>query len=212
MKTEDLIADLSKDAAATPLRPLRIGAALSGVIILCAAAFLAVAGIRDGLGAALSDPIIGSKTFLPFVLCVAAVASALRLMRPERNGQFRIFVPALVGLAAGVVLVAGGFVAQPRELWFAELNPVSVTQCLGFILLISVPALALSFRLLAQGATTAPMRSGAVLGCAVSAGVTTGYSLYCVQDNPVFFVIWYGMAILIMTAIGALAGSRFLRW
>ena len=41
MKTEDLIADLSKDAAATPLRPLRIGAALSGVIILCAAAFLA---------------------------------------------------------------------------------------------------------------------------------------------------------------------------
>jgi hypothetical protein len=212
MKTEDLIAVLSKDAAATPLRPLRIGTALYGVIILCAAVFLAFAGIRDGLGAAFADPVVGSKTFLPFALCIAGVAAVLRLMRPESNGQIRLLVPALIALAAGVVLVAGGFVAQPSEVWFAELTAVSATECLGFIMLISVPALALSFGLLGQGASTRPALSGAVLGCAVSAGVTAGYSLYCVQDNPVFFVIWYGMANMIVTAIGALAGSRLLRW
>ena len=212
MKTEDLIADLARDAAATPLQPLKTGFAIFGAIILCAAVFLAFAGLRDELGAALANPVIASKTVLPLILCLGGVVAALRLMRPDSRVKPHLYLPVLVALAAGAVLVVGGFVAQPRALWFVELNAASVTQCLGFIILISVPALAVSFSLVSTGATTVPARSGAILGCAVSAGVTAGYSLYCVQDNPVFFVIWYGMAILVMTAIGAVAGARLLRW
>jgi hypothetical protein len=39
-----------------------------------------------------------------------------------------------------------------------------------------------------------------------------GYSLYCVQDNPLFFLTWYGVAILIAMAAGAAIGGRLLRW
>jgi hypothetical protein len=49
-------------------------------------------------------------------------------------------------------------------------------------------------------------------GLAVAAGAATGYSLFCVQDNPLFFVTWYGAAIVIVAGLCALAGGRVLRW
>ena len=77
--------------------------------------------------------------------------------------------------------------------------------------LAQLPA-ALALRWLSRGATTSPRLSGAFAGLAVAAGAATGYSLFCVQDNPLFFVTWYGAAIVIVAGLCALAGARVLRW
>jgi hypothetical protein len=212
MNTDDLIARLAHDPAAQPLRPIRIGAGIVAMTLACIAVFLMVAGPRADLVTALTTPVVAMKTLLPLLLCVGALCAALRLMRPEAGNTLRF---ARMGVAVALLclaLYALGFTTQPRPLWFGDLSTMSVSQCLGLIVLLSLPALAVSFALVRKGASTAPGRSGAALGLAVSAGATAGYSLYCTQDNPIFFVTWYGLAILITTALGALAGNRLLRW
>lgn len=212
MKTDDLIAALATDPTTPRLKSGRVGASVLGVITLCVALFLAVIGLRPGLLTVVTTPLLAAKTVVPVLLCCGALVLVLRLMRPEAADSLRLrgFVVPVFAVAA--VLYAIGAATRDRSLWFADVTPIAVAECLGFILLISLPALALSFWLVRRGATTAPARSGALLGLAVSAGATAGYSLYCTQDNPIFFVTWYGMAISLMTVLGALTGPRLLRW
>lgn len=212
MKTEDMIARLAQDPATLPLRPARIGSVLLGLVGLCVAVFLLLAGVRAGIAAALSDPLVAAKTILPAALGALALAIVLRLMRPE--GRVSTGQRAVAGMivAATAAIYALGYVTQDRALWFADLGGIAVLECLGFILLISTPALALSFSVVSRGATTSPALTGAALGLAVSAGATVGYSFYCTQDNPIFYVTWYGAAILLVTSLGAVAGARLLRW
>jgi hypothetical protein len=212
MRTDDLIASLARDPAATPLRPMRIGGGVLAVVMVCAALFLTLIGLRADLFHALTTPLVAAKTVLPALLCGAGLVVVLRLMRPEGAEAVRQQGVPLAVLAAAVVLYVAGFATQPRSLWFADVSPASVMECLRSIILISLPALALSFMLVRRGATTAPARSGAALGLAVAGGAAAGYSLYCTQDNPIFYVTWYGAAILSMTALGAIAGARLLRW
>lgn len=212
MKTDDLIAALALEPAAPLLRPGRIAVAVLGSIAICAAVFLILIGPRSDLAEALSNPLVAVKTVLPAILCIVALFSVLRLMRPEGAEVSGPRGIVWVTLAVGLLLYAVGFGTQARPLWFGDLSVMSVLGCLGLIIMISLPALALSFALVRRGASTAPARSGAALGLAVSAGTTAGYSLYCTQDNPIFFVTWYGIAMLCVTALGAIAGTRLLRW
>ena len=212
MKTDDLIATLASDPAVLPLRANRIGAGIVALTMVCVAAFLMLAGLRSDLLAALTTPVVAAKTVLPLLLCGVALFTVLRMMRPEGADTARYHGIGWLVLALCLMLFVIGFSTQTRPQWFGELSPLSVGQCLGFIVLLSLPALAVSFALVRKGASTAPARSGAALGLAVSAGAAAGYSLYCTQDNPIFFVTWYGLAILIVTALGAVAGDRFLRW
>ena len=56
------------------------------------------------------------------------------------------------------------------------------------------------------------MRLGALAGVAAAGGATAIYSLFCTEDSPLFYVVWYGTGIGIVTALGALIGGRALRW
>jgi hypothetical protein len=38
------------------------------------------------------------------------------------------------------------------------------------------------------------------------------YATHCPDDSPLFVAAWYSLAIGFTAAIGALAGSRLLRW
>jgi hypothetical protein len=212
MNTDDLIAALAHDPATQPLRPARIGAGIVAMTMGCVALFLTVAGPRADLATALTTPMVATKTVLPLLLWGGALFAALRLMRPEAGDSIRFTRTGVAVAVLCLALYALGFTTQPRPLWFGDLSPMSVSQCLGLIVLLSLPALAGSFALARKGASTAPLRSGAALGLAVSAGATAGYSLYCTQDNPIFFVTWYGLAIVITTALGAVIGARVLRW
>jgi hypothetical protein len=54
--------------------------------------------------------------------------------------------------------------------------------------------------------------SGAALG-ALSGGLgAMAYAMYCPVDSVAFVTTWYVVAIAICAALGAVIGSRLLRW
>lgn len=211
MNTEDLIRRLAADPAPLVLRPVALGALILGVTAAAAAAFLAVAGVRADLAPAMARPWVPLKTLLPLALALLAMVAALRQMRPEaRAGRWLGLL--LLPLAAAVALWGTSFAGQAPGARFADVSVLSVAECLGLILLIATAPAVLALRLMRQGASVAPRLSGALTGLAVSAAAATGYSFFCIQDNPLFFLTWYGVAMALVTGAGAMAGGRMLTW
>jgi hypothetical protein len=38
------------------------------------------------------------------------------------------------------------------------------------------------------------------------------YAMHCPDDSPLFVATWYGLAIAVVATLGAVLGSRVLRW
>lgn len=211
MKTDDLIGRLSAEAPAAPLRPAAVGLAILAATLACSALFLGLLGPRDELGTHWLQPVIALKTLLPLLAAALALPLTLRTLRPAgRPGPWLALLLLPLGGAVAVWLLA--YRGQPPAARFADMTAPAIAECLGFIVLLSLPPLLLALALFRRGASTRPALTGALIGLACSAGAAAGYSLFCVQDDPVFYVTWYGLAILIVTSLSALAGARWLRW
>ena len=66
--------------------------------------------------------------------------------------------------------------------------------------------------MLRRGASLAPALSGALAGLTGGAAAAAIYALHCPEDHPLFFVTWYGAAVLLVAGAGALLGRQWLRW
>ena len=84
--------------------------------------------------------------------------------------------------------------------------------CLTAIPLMSLPLLAAALIGLRHGAPTRPAVAGAIAGLLSAGLAATLYASHCTDDSPLFVATWYTMATALVTAIGALAGSRVLRF
>jgi hypothetical protein len=80
------------------------------------------------------------------------------------------------------------------------------------MVILSLPMLAALLAGLRFGAPTRPMLAGAGAGLLSGAVAASIYISHCPDDSPIFVAAWFTLAILIATAIGAMAGSRVLRW
>src|SRR5258708_5912743 len=77
---------------------------------------------------------------------------------------------------------------------------------------LSLPLLIASLIGLRHGGPSRPAIAGAIAGM-VSAGLAaTLYASHCTDASPLFVATWYTIATALVTAIGALAGSRMLRF
>lgn len=210
MKTENLITLLAADPPPPAFSAPRVALLLLGTVAACAGLFLLVAGPRPDLAAKVVLPLVAAKTLLAALTCALALILALHLARPDRDPR-RATLLALPALLAAALWLYG-FGTRLPEARFADVTPFAVAECVGFIVLLSVIPAAVALRLLRDGASTSPALSGAMAGLAASAGAATGYSLFCTQDNPVFYITWYGLALLIVTAACAALGRRRLDW
>jgi hypothetical protein len=78
--------------------------------------------------------------------------------------------------------------------------------------LISLPLLVASLLGLRHGAPTRPAMAGAIAGLLSAGLAATLYASHCPDDSPLFVATWYTIATAVVTAIGALAGSKVLRF
>jgi hypothetical protein len=211
MNTEDLIARMASAPPPARPRPLREAALFLAAVLAPVAGFLAALGTRPGLARALENPVVALKTVLPALALGLALMALTRLTRPEAHARAplrALALPALVALG----LVALAAMQLPPGRWLAEFTPFFIVECAGSIVVLAgLPAFA-AVRIFGRGASPAPRLSAALAGLASASGAAMGYSLFCTQDNPFFFVIWYGLAIAAVTLATARLGRARFAW
>lgn len=213
MKTEDLITSLAADAAPVSGMSLERQAALAVAagFAVTLALFAAFYGPRPELAAAMSQPVTLAKTLLPLLLCGLAWSVVLRTARPgaPAGAAARLVwvVPAaMAGLLLWALLTTAA--GQRLQLFIGH----SIDVCLPSIMLLSLPILGGLLAVLRQGAPVHPARSGALAGLASAGLATAVYSLFCTEDSPLFYGVWYNLGIMLVAGLGAVLGRRFLRW
>lgn len=207
--TEDLIASLAAMPAPPRLRMSRIALQIAGLVGIGLVLLLIGTGLRPDLGHALTTPVTLAKNAIPLALAAIALPAAMMTARPEAEPPvWLLLLPAGLAAALFVATLADTPVAQiPRGIMGH-----TVAACLTSITALSLTPIVVGIALMRRGATTRPTLTGALIGVASGAGAAAGYALHCAEDNPLFYVTWYGMGICIATLIGAMLGRRWLRW
>lgn len=211
MKTEQWIEMLARNAE--PVRPgwplRRLGLAL---------------GLGVGVSAALSWAWLGpaanlftdlASHWLKFAFVLALLGAGLQRLRrlavPGRSeGRSVQLQFAAVGAMA---LVSLGLLLQtPAAERLDLLLGQSWFSCPWRVALLSLPTLALALWALRSLAPTQARRAGAAAGLAAGAAGALGYALHCPEWSPLFVLAWYGLGMLMPTALGWWLGPRLLRW
>jgi hypothetical protein len=213
MRTDDLIKALAADAksveppiAQTVALAVGIGALISALL------FLSALGIRDNF----MESIETSMRFVfKFILTLSVAVPAFILVRKLARPDFSPG-KAMWWLALAPVVLAVGVLAElfalPADTWKANMIGHNSVYCLIVIPILSLAPLAAVLYALRRGASTHPAIAGAVGGL-LSAGIAaTLYASHCPDDSPLFLAAWYTIGVILMTGIGALLGSRVLRW
>jgi hypothetical protein len=84
--------------------------------------------------------------------------------------------------------------------------------CMTAVPLMSLPLLAASLLGLRHGAPTRPAVAGAMAGLLSAGLAATLYASHCTDDSPLFVATWYSVGTALMAALGALIGSRVLKY
>ncbi len=211
MKTDDLIRALALDGKSHWRVGNLLTAALLVAVPISVIAFFVKMGVRPDIATAVYNPFFDFKFVITMSLALSAIALSLHLSRPEAS----VGVTALI-LAVPVVLLVGALgvemmLPQTRA-WTARLVGSNSRICLTAIPLLSLPFLAAALAALRHGAPSRPALAGACAGLLSAGLAATLYAAHCTDDSPLFVATWYTIATALVTAIGALAGSRVLRF
>jgi hypothetical protein len=210
MKTTDLIDALARESEAQKTAVWqRLAFALVVGLLIAIGLVLTFFGMRPDIGAA--RMVVMMKAGFAALGAGLALPLLMQLAKPGRGVGWRIaavggFVLLCVGIVA--VALAGGDPSERFQSWMTGRIP----WCVVIIPLLATPTAALLGWLVRDLAPTRLAMTGAALG-AVSGGVgAMAYAMYCPIDSAMFVATWYGVAIALCAVIGAVAGSRLLRW
>jgi len=211
METDQLIRTLAADNA---YRARPVGFVLALALLSAApvsvAMFFAGLGLRPDIMTAMHNPFFDLKFVVTVALAISAITISLHLSRPEatlRGWAWLLLIP--VGLLVGGI--ASEMILPQRLPMMTRLVGSNSRVCLTAIPLMSLPLLAAALIGLRHGAPTRPAVAGAIAGLLSAGLAATLYASHCTDDSPLFVASWYTTATLLVTAIGALAGSRVLR-
>ena len=211
MKTDDLIRALAADTTAEPAIGARLASGLLPALAFAVLMIWVTLGFRADLGEAIFAPVSAARFVLTGALGIISIRLALVLARPEGREHARLWPLAAVA-AVALGLLAWAFFSIPPEGRQMALTGKTMTTCLVTIPLLSILPVGAILYALRQGAVTAPALAGAVAGLAGGGLSAATYALHCTEDSPMFYVTWYGVAILGVTLVATFLGSRLLRW
>jgi hypothetical protein len=212
MDTDQLIRSLAADNShrARPVG-LVLMLALLAAAPVSVALFFAGLGVRPDVMTAMRNPFFDLKFLVTLALAIAAIAISLHLSRPEASLQgwaWLLLIPA--GLL--VIGISGEMMVPQRLPMMTRLVGNNSRLCMTAIPVMSLPLLAAALIGLRHGAPTRPAVTGAIAGLLSAGLAATLYASHCTDDSPLFVATWYTMAAALVVAIGALAGSKVLRF
>jgi hypothetical protein len=212
METNQLIRTLVADNAH---RARPVGFVLALALLVAAPAsvamFLAGLGVRPDLMSAMHNPFFDLKFAVTMALAIPAIAISLHLSRPEASLQgwkWLLLIPVGLLLAG----IASEMMMPQRLPMMTRLVGNNSRLCMTAIPLMSLPLLVAALIGLRHGAPTRPTVAGAIAGLLSAGLAATLYASHCTDDSPLFVATWYTIATALVAAVGALAGSRVLRF
>ena len=211
MKTEQLLEALVADQASRrqPIaRALFCAMALGAGLSLL---FFAVElGVRVDIGPALETWRFDLKIVTVLLALVLATGLCLDCLRPDASPHpLRRLLPLL---AVVLTAIAVELLAVPLSGWKARLIGTNWLICLSMVPILSFAPLAAILAVMRRGAPASPTLAGAAAGFLAAACGATLYAFHCFDDSPLFVATWYLLAAIPVVVIGAVAGSRLLRW
>src|SRR6516225_903166 len=212
MDTDQLIRTLAAD---NTHRSRPVGFVLALALLAAAPVsllmFFAGLGVRPDVMTAMHNPFFDLKFAVTLALAAAAITIALHLSRPEaslRGWVWLLIIPA--GLLVGGI--SGEMMVPQRLPMMTRLVGSNSKVCMTAIPMMSLPLLAASLVGLRHGAPTRPAATGAMAGLLSAGLAATVYASHCTDDSPLFVATWYSLAAALVTALGALLGSKLLRF
>jgi hypothetical protein len=212
MDTDQLIRTLAADNAH---RAPRVGAVLTLSLLVAAPLsiliFATFLGLRPDVMTAMRNPFFDLKFAVTLSLAIPSIIVGLHLSRPEalmRGWGWLLLLP--VGLLA--VAIGGEMMMAPQMPMMTRLVGKNSKVCLSAIPAMSLPLLAGALFGLRHGAPSHPALAGAIAGLLSAGLAATLYASHCTDDSPLFVATWYSLATALVTAVGALVGSRVLRY
>ena len=173
--------------------------------------FFTELGVRPDVMVAMRNPFFDLKFAVTLALAIAAIAVSLHLSRPEASLRgFRL-------AAAG----AGGDFDRGDRRRDDDAAAAADDDAAGGQELVDLPDgdpgavaadLAGALIGLRHGAPARPATAGAIAGLLSAGLAATLYASHCTDDSPLFVAAWYTIATALVTAIGALAGAKLLRY
>lgn len=212
MDTDHLIRSLAADNAHRT-RPvgLTLAVALLAAAPVALLMFFAELGVRPDVRSAMHNPFFDLKFAVTLALAISAIIVSLHLSRPEaslRGWGWLLMLPAGILVAC----ISGEMMIPQRLPMMTRLIGHNSKVCMSAIPLMSLPLLAASLIGLRHGAPSRPALAGAIAGMMSAGLAATLYASHCTDDSPLFVATWYTLSTALVTAIGALAGSRVLRY
>jgi hypothetical protein len=212
MDTDRLIQILAADNASRA-RPVSTALMMALLVALpvAAAMLLVTIGFRPDFMTAMRNPFFDLKFLVTLALAIPAIVISLHLSRPEAVLGRWIWLLLLSPFILVIAILAEMMVPQ-RTSMMARLMGRNSMLCLSAVPVLSMPILAATLLALRHGAPAQPALAGALAGLLSAGLAATLYAAHCVDDSPLFVATWYTLATALVTAIGALVGSRLLKY
>jgi hypothetical protein len=212
MKTNDLIALLASDTL-QPQKPVRqqllrqlvLGAVVCGVLLFT------LFGLNPQMDQMAVHPAFITKMLWLTALMGFSLYGLFRLARPGVGAGHTLWGIGLALLAMfslGLLQLLQTDSGAQTAQWMGG----SWQVCSVSITALSLPVLGALLWALRQLAPTRPVLTGAVAGVLAGSLAASIYSLHCTETSLTFFAVWYVAGMALATALGALLGTRWLRW
>jgi hypothetical protein len=192
MPKDSLLDDLVADLKPVHRRSAKSDALLAGA--LCGAQltlFLLSGTARPDISLAMSLPSFWWKLTSTGLLAAAATATAVLSFDPRVSPRFGLRWVAIIAVTSIVIGgVIGSFGGGPGVLP-ASLEWQDGVQCVGKIVLLSLPALIGAGLLMRRGAPTDRDGTAWAVGVASAAWGGLVFAFACPHDDPVYSAFWY---------------------
>lgn len=210
MKTDQLVEALVAAGAAT--RPIgrSLLLALAAGVAVSLVVFLLTLGIRPDIRPALETWRFDLKIVTAVLGLALAFGVCRDCARPDMPPHpLRRLLPLLVLVVAAVAVELA---LVPEASWRQRLVGSNMLICLPMVPILSLAPLAVVLWMLRRAAPASPVLAGAAAGFMAALSGATLYAFHCFDDSPLFVATWYSLAVLAVTAVGAWAGHKLLRW
>jgi hypothetical protein len=211
MRTEDLVTSLT--LGLKPVRRLPSPLAMLGLwCLFCVgviAAALLISGLRADFAAWLMDGFDLYHLMSAALVALTAGYAAFQLALPDRDQRWALLpIPAVVGW---LVTMGWGCLADIARLGPEAMSLTISVPCLAFIIGLGVPMTATMLYLTRHAAMFRPFPVAALGGLSAAAFASLGLTLVHELNAAVMVLVWHGIAVLVVTCIGALTGPMLMQ-